>query len=219
MSLDLGWGREVFALAMALQNLILGAAAPFVGAIADKFGTGRTVAGGGLIYVVGLCLMATTATPFGLYLSAGVLIGLGLGGMGFGVVLAAVGRAVSAERRSAALGITTALGSLGSFLLPPIGQALLDAYGWSTTLLFMAAIMLATVFAALGVRGRAAPARRTIARRSARLWSRRAGIAAFCSWSPGSSSAAGTSPSLPCICRPTWPTVASRARSRLGASP
>ena len=158
MSLDLGWGREVFALAMALQNLILGAAAPFVGAIADKFGTGRTIAGGGLVYVLGLYLMANTATPLDLHLSAGVLIGLGLSGAGFGVVLAAVGRAVTAERRSVALGVTTALGSLGSFLLPPIGQAFLTTYGWQAALLLMAVIMLTTVLAAAGVQGRAAAA-------------------------------------------------------------
>jgi predicted MFS family arabinose efflux permease len=158
MSLDLGWGREVFALAMAMQNLLLGAAAPFVGAVADKYGTGRTIAAGGVIYALGLYLMATTASALGLYLSAGLLIGLGLSAAGFGVVLAAVGRAVPPERRSAALGITTALGSLGSFLFPPIGQALLGAHGWSSALLVMAVIMLAAVLAAAGVQGRAAPA-------------------------------------------------------------
>ena len=69
MSIDLGWGREVFALAMALQNLILGAAAPFVGAIADKFGTGRTIAAGGLTYVLGLYLMAGASSPLELHLA------------------------------------------------------------------------------------------------------------------------------------------------------
>ena len=158
MSLDLGWGREVFALAMALQNLILGAAAPLVGALADKFGTGRTIAAGGLTYVLGLYLMAGASSPLELHLSAGVLVGLGLSGAGFGVVLAAVGRAVPAERRSVALGVTTALGSLGSFLLPPIGQAFLATYGWQAALLLMAVIMLTTVLAAAGVQGRAAAA-------------------------------------------------------------
>ena len=143
---------------MALQNLILGAAAPFVGAVSDKFGTGRTIAGGGLVYVLGLYLMAQATTPLALHLSAGLLIGLGLSGAGFGVVLAAVGRAVPAERRSVALGITTALGSLGSFLLPPIGQAFLAAYGWRAALLLMAVIMATTLLAAVGVQGRAAAA-------------------------------------------------------------
>jgi predicted MFS family arabinose efflux permease len=154
MSLDLGWGREVFAFALALQNLLWGASQPFVGAIADKWGTGRTVIGGGLLYALGVYLMSTTSSPPELYFSAGVLIGLGLSGTGFGVVLAAVGRAVPAERRSAALGLTTAIGSLGQFLMPPIGQAFLAAYGWSTALVLLALGSFAMVFAAGGLRGR-----------------------------------------------------------------
>lgn len=132
MSLDLGWGREVFALAIALQNLIWGVAQPFAGALEDRYGAGRTIAGGGVLYVLGVYLMAASSTPAALYLGAGVLIGLGLSGTGFGVVLAAVARSVAPERRSAVLGITTALGSLGQFLMPPIGQAFLETYGWQT---------------------------------------------------------------------------------------
>jgi MFS family permease len=154
MSLDLGWGREVFALAMAIQNLLWGASQPFVGAIADKWGTARTVIGGGVLYVLGVYLMSTTSSPPELYFSAGVLIGLGLSGTGFGVVLAAVGRSVPAERRSVALGITTAVGSLGQFLMPPIGQAFLATYGWQTALALLAFGSIAMVFAAGGLRGR-----------------------------------------------------------------
>jgi predicted MFS family arabinose efflux permease len=156
MSLDLGWGREVFALAMAIQNLLWGVSQPFVGAIADKWGTARTVLGGGLLYALGVYLMSTTASPPELYFSAGVLIGFALSGTSFGVILAAVGRTVPAERRSVALGITTAVGSLGQFLLPPIGQAFLSAYGWQTALLLLALGSLAMVLAAGGVRGRMA---------------------------------------------------------------
>jgi predicted MFS family arabinose efflux permease len=154
MSLDLGWGREVFALAMAIQNLLWGASQPFVGAIADKWGTARTVVGGGLLYVVGVYLMSTTSSPPELYFSAGVLVGFALSGTAFGVVLAAVGRSVPAERRSVALGITTAVGSLGQFLLPPVGQAFLAAYGWQTALALLAFGSIAMVFAAGGLRGR-----------------------------------------------------------------
>lgn len=154
MSLDLGWGREVFALAMAMQNLLWGASQPFVGMIADKWGTARTVVAGGLLYVLGVYLMSTTSSPAGLYFSAGVLIGFALSGTAFGVVLAAVARAVPAERRSAALGICTALGSLGQFLMPPIGQAFLSAYGWPTALMLLAFGAFAMVLAAGGVRGR-----------------------------------------------------------------
>ncbi|MGH6904986.1 MAG: MFS transporter, partial [Geminicoccaceae bacterium] len=158
MSLDLGWGREAFALAMALQNLLWGASQPFVGAVADKWGTARTVVGGGVLYVLGVYLMSTTSSPPELYFSAGVLVGLGLSGTGFGVVLAAVGRSVPAERRSVALGITTAVGSLGQFLMPPIGQAFIAAYGWQTALALLAFGSLAMVLAAGGLRGRMATA-------------------------------------------------------------
>jgi len=154
MSLDLGWGREVFALAMAIQNLLWGVSQPFVGAIADKWGTARTVVGGGLLYALGVYMMSTTASPPELYFSAGVLVGFALSGTAFGVVLAAVGRSVPAERRSVALGITTAVGSLGQFLLPPIGQAFLSAYGWKTALALLAFGSIAMVFAAGGLRGR-----------------------------------------------------------------
>jgi predicted MFS family arabinose efflux permease len=154
MSLDLGWGREVFAFALALQNLIWGLAQPFTGMLADRYGSGRTLAAGGLLYALGVWLMATTSSALALHLSAGVLLGLALSGTGFGVVLAAVGRSVAPERRSLALGITTSLGSLGQFLLPPIGQAFLAAYGWHTALMLLAAGSLAMVALAAGIRGR-----------------------------------------------------------------
>jgi predicted MFS family arabinose efflux permease len=154
MSQDLGWGREVFALALALQNLIWGASQPFVGMVADKWGSGRTLALGGLLYAFGVWLMAQTSSPGELYFSAGLLIGLALSGTAFGVVLAAIGRSVAPERRSAALGITTALGSLGQFLMPPLGQAFLAAYGWQTALVVLACGSLLMVAAALGVQGR-----------------------------------------------------------------
>ena len=154
MSIDLGWGREVFAFALALQNLVWGLSQPFVGMLADRYGSGRTLAAGGLLYALGVYLMSATSTPLGLHLSAGVLLGLALGGTGFGIVLAAVGRSVAPERRSMALGITTALGSLGQFLMPPIGQAFLAAYGWQTALMLMAAGSLAMVALAAGIQGR-----------------------------------------------------------------
>jgi predicted MFS family arabinose efflux permease len=152
MSMDLGSGREVFALAMAIQNLVWGVSQPFIGMIADRFGVARTVAAGGLLYAVALYLMATTASAFELHVSAGLLIGLALGGTGFGVVLAAVGRAVPAEARSMALGITTALGSFGQFVMPPIGQALITSYGWQSALMLLAFTALLMIAAAVGLR-------------------------------------------------------------------
>ena len=94
MSSDLGWGREVFALAIAIQNLLWGLGQPFAGALADRYGAGRVLAGGGILYVLGLVLMAFTSSPVMLYLSAGVLIGLALSGAAFGIVLAAITRIV-----------------------------------------------------------------------------------------------------------------------------
>jgi predicted MFS family arabinose efflux permease len=152
MSMDLGSGREVFALAMAIQNLVWGVAQPFIGMIADRFGVARTVAAGGLLYALALYLMATGASAFDLHLSAGLLIGLALGGTGFGVVLAAVGRAVPAEARSMALGLTTAIGSFGQFVMPPIGQALITSYGWQTALMLLALASLLMIPAAGGLR-------------------------------------------------------------------
>jgi predicted MFS family arabinose efflux permease len=110
------------------------------------------VAAGGLLYALALYLMATTASAFELHVSAGLLIGLALGGTGFGVVLAAVGRAVPAEARSMALGITTALGSFGQFVMPPLGQALITSYGWQTTLMLLALVALLMIVAAFGLR-------------------------------------------------------------------
>ena len=152
MSLEFGWGREVFAFALALQNLLWGAAQPFAGAIADRYGSARTLAAGATLYVLGLVWMSEASTPLALNLSAGVLIGIGLAGAGQGVVFAAVGRSVPPARRSAALGIVTAVGSLGQFLMPPIGLALLAAYGWSTALLLLAGCSALMLLAAGAVR-------------------------------------------------------------------
>ena len=142
VSADLGWGREVFAFGIALQNLVWGLGQPFFGAVADKFGSARTIAFGAVFYVVGVALMSTTASPLGFHVSAGLLVGLGLGGTGFGVVLAAMGRAVAPEKRSLALGFGAAAGSLGQFTLVPLSQTLITAFGWQNALLVLAAITL-----------------------------------------------------------------------------
>lgn len=102
MSLDLGWGREVFALALALQNLLWGAFQPFAAGIAEKYGTGRVVALGGLLYAAGLYIMAKVSDPITFHLSAGLLLGMAQSGCALAVVLGAVGRAcrASASARS-----------------------------------------------------------------------------------------------------------------------
>lgn len=149
-----GWGREVFALAIALQNLMWGVTQPFAGAIADRYGSGRVIAVGGLLYVAGMFLMANSTTPLMLHISQGLLIGMALSGTTFAVVLAALARAVPEEKRSWALGIGTAAASLGQFLLVPLGQAFLSAYGWSTALILLGVTAVAMAPLARALTGR-----------------------------------------------------------------
>ena len=139
MTLDHGWSRETFSFAIALQNLIWGLASPFAGALADRHGAGRTLFGAALLYVVGLVLMAQASTPLAFDLSAGVLIGLGLSGTTFAVIMGVIGRHTTPEKRSLALGIASAGGSFGQFAVLPIGQALISAYGWQSALVLLAA--------------------------------------------------------------------------------
>jgi MFS family permease len=135
MSAEFGWGRETFAFAIALQNLIWGIAQPFTGAIADRFGAMRTVVVGGILYAVGLVLMGYSDSAFSLSISAGLLIGVGLSGTSFSVILGAVGRAVPLERRSMAMGISAAAGSFGQFAMLPGTLGLIGWLGWSAALL------------------------------------------------------------------------------------
>ena len=154
MSSELGWGREIFALAMAIQNLLWGAFQPFSGAVVDRWGAGRVVATGGIVYAVGLYIMSVTTTPLGLFLGAGLFIALGLSSAGLGIVLGAVGRAVSPDRRSWALGIVTAAGSMGQLLVVPMGQAFLTAFGWSRTFQILGLCTLVMLPLASALRGK-----------------------------------------------------------------
>jgi predicted MFS family arabinose efflux permease len=137
MSTDLGWNREIFAFAMALQNLLVGVFQPFAGAIADKWGSGRVVAAGSLLFALGLFIMSETLSPFTFYLGGGVLVALGLSASSLGLVLGVVSRRVSPERRSWALGIITSAGSLGQLTMVPLGQAFLSMYGWAKAFLLL----------------------------------------------------------------------------------
>jgi predicted MFS family arabinose efflux permease len=152
VSTTFGWSREVFALAMAIQNLAWGLGQPLGGALADRFGAARVLAGGGILYALGLALMAVGTTPGALHLSAGMLVGVGMCGASYITVLAALSKVVPPERRSWALGLGTAAGSFGQFLLVPLGQAFIATYGWQPTALLMAGTaatvpFLASVFA------------------------------------------------------------------------
>ncbi|WP_444999201.1 MFS transporter [Halomonas mongoliensis] len=140
MSAELGWGRGVFAFALAIQNLLWGLSQPFAGALADRFGAARVVVTGGVLYALGLLFMGLSESALGMTLSAGVLIGLGLSGTTFSVILGAVGRAVAPEKRSMAMGIVSAAGSFGQFAMLPGTLGLLEWFGWSAALLVMGAI-------------------------------------------------------------------------------
>jgi len=140
MSLENGWGRETFSLAMAVQNLLWGIFGPFAGGIADRYGTGRVVALCGIAYVLGLVVMAFTETPLALHLGSGFLIGLALSGATFATILAVIGRVTPIEKRSTALGIAVAAGSFGQFALLPITQLLISGFDWRVALLVLAAI-------------------------------------------------------------------------------
>lgn len=135
MSRDFGWGRDVFGLAVAIQNLLWGVGSPFAGAIADRFGTVRVLWGGALIYGAGLVLMAYSTTPGALQLTAGVLVGFGLSAASFNLVLAAFGKLLPDRLKSLGFGAATAAGSFGQFLFPPLTTGLIQAVGWQETLI------------------------------------------------------------------------------------
>ena len=139
MSADIGWGREVFAFAMALQNLIWGLSQPFAGAIADRYGSGRVLAGSALLYGLGLYLMSSATTALDLSLSGGLLLGIALSGTSFPIVLAVIGRNVPESRRSLYLGIGSAGGSSGQILMVPASHGLLVSLGWPSALVMLAA--------------------------------------------------------------------------------
>ncbi len=140
MSAELHWGRETFALALAVQNLVWGAATPFAGMFADRFGTHKVVFACALLYIAGLATMAHATTPLMMVLTAGVLIGIGLAGLSFSTVAGVLGRNYPAEKRSMALGISAAAGSFGQFAMLPVTELLLTHLGWYGALLALAAV-------------------------------------------------------------------------------
>src|SRR6266513_1966391 len=142
MSREFTWGRDVFGLALAVQNLLWGLGQPIAGAIADRFGVLRVMFVGAVLYAGGLLVMHYAATPLSLDLGAGVLIGFGLSGCSFNLVLSAFSKLLPPERRGIALGAGTAAGSFGQFLFAPFGVAMIDNFGWQTALMVFAALML-----------------------------------------------------------------------------
>jgi MFS family permease len=148
-----GWERETFALAIAIQNLLWGLGQPLAGGIADRFGAGRVLAVGAVLYGAGTALMAVSTSAVTLNLTGGVLVGLGLSGASFTIVIAGFSRLVAPERRSWAIGLATATGSLGQFVFAPLGQAFLDQYGWATALVLLAGFIALVPVLALALGG------------------------------------------------------------------
>ncbi len=145
VSVEMGWGREIFALAIAVQNLTWGATQPFAGMVADRFGSARVLVAGTILYALGLATMSYASTPVLFVLTAGVLIGIGQSGVTYSVVSGVLGRRFPAEKRSMVLGISAAAGSFGQFAMLPLTQWLLSNLGWHGTLLTLAAVALIIV--------------------------------------------------------------------------
>lgn len=157
ISTEFQWGREVFALSIAIQNLVWGAGQPFAGMLADKYGSGRVLVVGALIYAGGVALMAYSSEPWQMHMTAGVLVGLGTAFASFMIVMATMARKVTPKWRTLVMGIATASGSIGQFTMVPLGQAFLKAYGWQTALLLLAAILLLVIPLSSTVTGKGAP--------------------------------------------------------------
>ena len=142
---DLGWLRSEFSLAIAIQNLAWGLATPVFGAIAERFGDKKAIFLGTLLYAAGLCFSAYSISPVQ-HQWLEMFVGFGIAGTGFGVVLGVVGRAAAPEQRSLALGLTTAAGSLGQVIGPPLAQYLLNWMHWSSVFLVFAGLILLCLF-------------------------------------------------------------------------
>lgn len=151
ISESFGYGREIFAFSLALQNLFWGLSQPIAGALADRYGSAKPIIGGAILYALGLYITANAQNAWDLHIGAGILLGMGIAGTGFGIVLPAMARMVAPEKRTMALGLGTAAGSAGQFLLIPVARSFVESYGWQIALLMLAAgalimVVLATPF-------------------------------------------------------------------------
>ena len=140
-----GWSRETFALALALQNLMWGIGVPIAGAIADKYGAARVIVFGALLYGAGVYGMSTADTGTALYITGGLLTGLGVAFTAFSLAMAAMARVVSTDRRSFVLGLGTAAGSLGQVIFSPLSQGFISAFGWQQALVLQAALVMVLI--------------------------------------------------------------------------
>ncbi len=140
MTLDLGISRGSFSLAIAIQNILWGLLTPLCGVLADRYGTGRVLVTGGLLYALGIVIMALGASGAAVHVGGGLLVGLAVGASGYPLVLSAVARSVPDERRNMAIALAATGGSVGQFLLLPLAQILIEATGWPVALLVFAGL-------------------------------------------------------------------------------
>ena len=152
-----GWGSAAFSVALAIQNLLWGTFQPFAGALADRYGSLRVLMVGALFYAAGLILMAWSSTPLAFDLTAGALIGIGLSGSSFNLVLGAFGKLVPPEKQPMAFGLGSAAGSFGQFLFSPLAGGLVAAFGWQTTVILFGCVILAIIPLSLAVASPPAP--------------------------------------------------------------
>lgn len=137
ITLDLGWGRETLSMTLATQQLMMGLAAPFAGALADRWGAPRTVALGGALFALGVFIMSQSTSPGWMLGSAGIMGGLGLGACGLPLILSVVGQVAPEEKRSLWLGIATASATGGQLVFVPFSQSLLSGYDWVVVLVVL----------------------------------------------------------------------------------
>ena len=152
ITMDRGWTRDTFALAMAVQNLAWGLAGPFAGMLADRFGAFRVLIVGGLLYAAGLVLMALSTSGMAFLGSAGLLLGMAQAGTTYAIVFGVIARQVAPEKRSWAMGMTAAAGSFGQFLMVPVENGLISGIGWQGALFILGGAALAILPLALGLR-------------------------------------------------------------------
>ena len=148
---DFLWPRAEFSMAIAIQNLAWGISTPFFGALAEKFGDRKAISFGVILYSVGLLISSNAVTPEA-HQMINIIIGCGIAGTGFGPILAVVGRSATPEKRSLVLGITTAAGSAGQVLGPPFTSALLNTMTWSSVMVILAIIVLATLICLIAIK-------------------------------------------------------------------
>ena len=152
ITMDRGWTRETFALALAIQNLAWGVAGPFAGMLADRFGAFKVLLVGGVLYALGLVLMALSTSGLAFAGSAGLLIGMAQSGTTYAVIYGVIGRNVAPERRSWAMGVAAAAGSFGQFLMVPVENWLIGGFGWQNALFILSIAAIAILPLAFGLR-------------------------------------------------------------------